>query len=145
MIPRFGRKGRSPSVTRMESLDCRPVRHPGVSEEAVPGGGILLLYPLRLHPWIAGIVRFLAPGGGMPATRKIQLDEMGSAAFHMIDGSRTVAGIIQEFSRKYQLHPKEAELSVTLFIRELGKRGIIGLAPGPHPGHPNGPGPGSER
>ena len=52
---------------------------------------------------------------------------------------------MKEFSRKYQLHPKEAELSVTLFIRELGKRGIIGLAPGPHPGHPNGPGPGSER
>ena len=145
MIPRFGRKECSPSVTRMESLDCRPVRHPGVSEETVPGGGILLVYPLRPHPWIAGIVRFLAPGGGMPATRKIQLDEMGSAAFRMIDGSRTVAGIIQEFSRKYQLHPKEAELSVTLFIRELGKRGIIGLAPGPHPGHPNGPGPGSER
>lgn len=134
MMRLFGKKGRSPSVSRMEAMDCRPVRHPGVSEEAVAGGGMLLSVPLRPRPWIAGLARVFSPGREMPAIRKIQLDEMGSAAFRMIDGSRTVGAIIQEFSREYQLHPKEAELSVTLFIRELGRRGIIGIAPGPESG-----------
>lgn len=133
MIQAFGKKKHPRPVSRTESLHCRPVKHPGISEETITAGVVLLSYPLRPRPWIAGIARYLAPGREKPVIRKLQLDEMGSAAFGMIDGRRTVAGIIQEFSEMYQLHPKEAEVSVTLFIRELGKRGIIGLSPGGEP------------
>lgn len=133
MIRPFGKKNNLPAVSRTEALRCRPVKHSGISEETIAAGVVLLSYPLRPRPWIAGIARRLAPGRETPVIRKLQLDEMGSAAFGMIDGRRTVAEIIREFSELYQLHPKEAEVSVTLFIRELGKRGIIGLSPGAEP------------
>ena len=68
--------------------------------------------------------------GGRPEEaplRKTELDEMGSMVWGLIDGDRTVHDIIREFSEHYQLHPKEAEVSVTQFIRMLGNRGLVGL------------------
>ena len=105
------------------------MKHPRISEETLDSGVVLVSYPMRTRPWIARIARRFDQGPEKPVIKKLQLDEMGSAAWRLIDGRRTVARIIREFSDVYQLHPKEAEVSVTLFIRELGKRGIIGLNP----------------
>jgi hypothetical protein len=105
------------------------VKHPKVGEEALDSRRIMLSYPLRPRPWIAGIARRLGQAQDRPVIKRLELDEMGSAAWRLMDGRRTVAGIIQSFSEAYQLDPREAEVSITLFIRELGKRGIIGLSP----------------
>ncbi|MFC1886362.1 PqqD family peptide modification chaperone [Thermodesulfobacteriota bacterium] len=45
----------------------------------------------------------------------------------MIDGKRTVKQIVHLFAESHRLHIKEAEVSVTAFLHELGKRGIIGI------------------
>jgi len=128
---RLFRKHNAPEpVSRSEALRCRPVKHPRISEETLEAGVVLVSYPLRTRPWIAKIARRLDPGPEKPVIKKLQLDEMGSAAWRLIDGRRTVSRIIREFSDAYQLHPKEAEVAVTLFLRDLGKRGIIGLTPG---------------
>jgi hypothetical protein len=74
-----------------------------------------------------GMVRRL---GGRPEEaplRKTELDEMGSLVWSLMDGHRTVDDIISTFTEYYQLHPKEAEIAVTQFIRMLGNRGLIGL------------------
>lgn len=59
--------------------------------------------------------------------KKLQLDKLGSTVWDMLDGKRTVGEVIQSFISIQRLHPKEAAVAVTLFLRELGKRGLIGL------------------
>lgn len=144
MIRLFRKHNGPDPVSRTEALRCRPVKHPRISEETLEAGVVLVSYPLRTRPWIARIAQRLDRGPEKPVIKKLQLDEMGSATWRLIDGRRTVSRIIREFSDEYQLHPKEAEVSVTLFIRELGKRGIIGLNPGsesePKPAPENGSG-----
>lgn len=126
------RKSNGPSpVSRDEAMRCRPMKHPRVSEETMDTGEVLVLFPLRPRPWITYVARRLDWAPEKPVIKKLQLDEMGSAVWRLIDGSRTVKRMIRDFARMYQLHPKEAEVSVTLFIRELGRRGIIGLDPDP--------------
>ncbi len=59
--------------------------------------------------------------------RKLHLDTLGTDAWNLVDGKSTVMGIIDAFATQHQLYHKEAEVSVTLFLRELGKRGILGM------------------
>ena len=113
--------------TRQEALSLRPVRNRDVLEEKQPNGLIRLSYPLTLKPWFGRWAQKLGKWDGRPMTRKLELDEMGGLAWSMINGSNTVRDIIDAFIAEYGLQPKEAELSVTAFIKELGRRGIIGL------------------
>jgi hypothetical protein len=45
----------------------------------------------------------------------------------MIDGKRTVWDIVAAFAEAHQLEIREAEMAVTQFLRDLGKRGLIGM------------------
>lgn len=58
-------------------------------------------------------------------TRKLELDELGSQVWIALDGERSVGEIIQTFSAESMITSQEAELSVTTFLRALGKRGLI--------------------
>jgi hypothetical protein len=44
-----------------------------------------------------------------------------------VDGKSTVMEIIDSFAGLHQLYHKEAEVSVIQFLRELGRRGIVGM------------------
>ncbi len=114
------------SVTRKESLKCRPVKNPEIEEVSLDTGQVIIKYPVKVRPWIAGLSSKLG-FESRPVYKKIELDEMGAAAWAMMDGKSRVKDIIRRFEKKYKLHPKEAEISVTQFIRDLGKRGLIGL------------------
>jgi hypothetical protein len=118
---------RSPNLSRTQSLACTPVKNTFVQVTRLETGEVLLTYPSALRPWIAGLFRrFGRPSGG-DMTRKLQLDELGTQVWDLIDGRITVQTLIQCFADKYQLQLKEAEVSVTRFLRELGRRGILGL------------------
>jgi len=52
---------------------------------------------------------------------------IGTQVWQMIDGNRTAAELIEEFARDHKISIHEAEQSITLFFRELGKRGLIAL------------------
>ena len=112
-------------ASREEALACRPAKNPEVRETWLDSGEVMLIYPVRVRPWFASLAKRL--GGPAPETRKLQLDALGTAAWQLMDGRRTVAGVAQAFARRFQLHPREAEVSVTRFLKELGKRGLIGL------------------
>lgn len=114
-------------TTREESLAYCPVRNRDVREEPQPGGVIRLVYPSALKPWFGELAQRFGKWDGRPMTKKLELDEMGALAWSLIDGGNTVRDIAQAFVKQYGLHPKEAELSVTAFLKELGSRGIIGL------------------
>ncbi len=98
-----------------------PVILDSVSQSDGPSGVI------RLHFAVSpGRIATLL-GNGSPVMRTLELDEMGSATWAFIDGKRSVADIAQQLAQQYKLLPKEAEMSVSIFMRELGRRGLIAL------------------
>ncbi len=124
----FKRKQRSrPQISRTEALKCIPVKNAHVKESRLQTGEVLLTYPAVMRPWIAGLIRRFGGRSERSFTKKLQLDELGTHVWDLMDGSRTVQKLIRRFADKYQLQLKEAEVSVTRFLRELGRRGIIGL------------------
>lgn len=111
----------------MEALEYRPVKNIQVREEVLASGDLLLSYPVTMRPWFARLARRLGGPEEPVRFRKLQLDELGTAVWHLVDGNRTVRQVVQAFAREHQLHRREAEISVTQFLRTLGKRGIIGI------------------
>jgi hypothetical protein len=118
---------RKPNLSRTQALDCTPVKNTYVQATRLDTGEVLLTYPAAMRPWIAGLIRRFGRASEGAMTRKLQLDELGTQVWDLIDGSINVKSLIQRFADNYQLQLKEAEVSVTRFLRELGRRGIIGL------------------
>lgn len=123
----FGKKPKGLAITRAEALESTPVKNMDVTEIRLDSGEVILTYPLEVRPWLAGIGRRLGITPDTIQTKKIQLDTLGTSVWEQMDGKRSIREIIQEFVRKHQLHPKEAEVAVTQFLRNLGKRGLIGI------------------
>ncbi len=105
----------------------KPVKNVQVTETRLENGTIMLSYPVRTSPWVASLIRRFSKAPQKPIMKKVQLDVLGSAVWKLMDGRRSVKGIVTEFADQFQLHPKEAEVSVAQFLRMLGKRGMIGL------------------
>jgi len=114
-------------LTRVTALKCRPVKNVQVDEDRLDSGEVVLSYPTTMRPWFAGLVRRLGGPEAPTRMKKLQLDTLGTAVWDLMDGRRTVRQLVRDFAEAYQLHPREAEVSVTRFLRDLGKRGIIGL------------------
>jgi len=123
----FRKSKGKPAISKAEALQSTPVKNSHVSKTQLDGGETLLTYPVTVRPWFAGLIKRL--GGAKDRTRlkKLQLDPLGADVWNLLDGQRSVGSIVSRFAKKHQLHPKEAEMSVTTFLRELGKRGLIGL------------------
>ncbi|TVQ97791.1 MAG: PqqD family protein [Desulfovibrionales bacterium] len=117
----------SSPASRKEALAFRPVRSKDVQEHPQPNGIIRLSYPTTMKPWFGKWAQKFGKWDGRPMVKQLELDEMGGLAWSLINGKNTVQQIIDAFIREYGLERKEAELSVTAFIKELGRRGIIGL------------------
>ena len=120
------RKKREPVINRAEALACRPIKNPAVVESRSDNGIIQLSYPLPPRPLIASLARRLG-AANQELTKKLELDEMGSAVWTRIDGQATVKDLIEWFYGEYQVLPQEAEAAVTAFLRELGRRGLAVL------------------
>jgi len=123
----FSRKKKPVQVTREQALACTPVHNNIVSWEEDSDGHVQIEYVLLLKPFFHSIFKRFSNEASTVPTRKIQLDELGSRVWKMIDGKRTTSEIIIEFSSSQNISTRESEQSVTTFFRELGKRGLIGL------------------
>ena len=122
-------KKKRPALSRDEALACIPVQSEAVTAYRTDAGLIRLHYPLLVKPWIAELARRFGAGANAPPARQLELDELGTLTWGLIDRKRSVQDIINQFARQTRVHPKEAEAAVTRFLRELGRRGIIGMAP----------------
>jgi Coenzyme PQQ synthesis protein D (PqqD) len=122
-----GKTGRRALITRDDALGCTPVKNRHVRETHLESGEVLVHYPATVRPWVARLARFLGKESASPRTGKLQLDELGTAVWGMIDGERNLRRIVAAFAASHQLDPKEAEIAVTQFVRELGRRGLVGL------------------
>lgn len=113
--------------SRAESLAYRPVKSLEVSEEKLESGEVVLTYPLTLRPWLLSLATRLGMQSGENLSRKLQLDEMGSLTWSLLDGKRAVHDLVDFVCRRYKLNRREAEVAMTGFLRDLGKRGLIGF------------------
>ena len=118
---------KSHPLSRSDALYCIPIRNPQVVENRMDSGEMLLTYPETLNLWFAGILRRMKKPSEIRRMRKLQLDILGTCVWVLVDHKSTVMDIIRSFTKEHQLYPKEAEISVVQFLRELGRRGIIGM------------------
>ena len=113
--------------TRAEAFAYCPVKSREVLEEVLEGGALILTYPLVIRPWLAGVAQRLGMQSREPLTRRLELDEMGSLTWRLLDGRRTVRDVVDCLCSRYKLNRRETEVATTGFLRELGKRGLIAL------------------
>ena len=123
----FRKKKQENHLSRAAALKCRPAKSLHIKESRLDSGEILLEYPLTVRPWLASVAKRFGRSQEIIQTKKLQLDAMGTAVWDLVDGDRSVHRIVQIFAETHRLNSKEAEVSVTSFIRELGQRGLLGL------------------
>ena len=116
---------RKKAWTRKDSLLCIPEKNAGVEEVFLDTGDLVLSFPVRYKPFFMRLQRFLRSNPQKTFRRKIQLDRLGVDVWSLLDGNRDVKAVIKAFARLHGLDEKEAEISVTLFLRSLGQKGLI--------------------
>lgn len=123
----FKRRPPKPVMNREAALDMVPVRNRAVEEEPAGDGLVRLAYPLAVKPWFGRMADAVGLWDGRPMIKRVELDELGTFVWNRIDGRASVRDIARAFTERYKVQPREAELSVTAFLRTIGGRGIIGL------------------
>jgi hypothetical protein len=123
----FRKKSGASHLSRTEALAYTPVKSSQILEIRLESGEVVIEYPLIVRPWIAAVARRLGRSQDRKQTKKLQLDAMGTSVWDLVDGKRSVRTIIQIFAKAHRLENREAEVSVTSFIRQLGQRGLLGL------------------
>jgi hypothetical protein len=112
-------------LTRTEALAGVPMRSPSATWKVLEDGNILIEYPLNIKPFFIQLANRFTRGQVPRPTKKLELDSMGSRVWQMFDGEKEVRTIIREVANQSGLSLQEAEISVTTFLRELGRRGLI--------------------
>ncbi len=123
----FRKKSGASQLSRKEALEYTPVKSRQISEVRLETGDVIIEYPLIVSPWIAAVANRLGNLQDRKQTKKLQLDAMGTSVWDLVDGNRSVRMIIQIFAKAHRLENREAEVSVTGFLRQLGQRGVLGL------------------
>jgi hypothetical protein len=123
----FKKKPKGPTISRAEALDRIPVKNRQVSENHLESGEIVISYPVTVRSFFSGLAKRFGGQEVQTRIKKLQLDGLGSAVWSLIDGKRSVRQLVQLFAETHQLESREAEVSVTQFLRELGRRGLIGM------------------
>jgi hypothetical protein len=115
-------RGRRRAADWRQVLGAVPVRNRLLEWTEEPEG-VVLQVPLRRE----GIFRWVNRIVPAPEHRKVALDEIGSDVWRMCDGETPVEGIIRALAKKYQLNRREVELSLSLYLKQLARRGYLGL------------------
>ncbi len=123
----FRKKSGQSHLSRTKALEYTPVRSRQISEVRLDSGEVIIEYPLIVKPWIAAVAKRLGGLQEKKQTKKLQLDVMGTSVWDLVDGERSVRMIIQIFAKTHRLENREAEISVTSFLRQLGQRGLLGM------------------
>lgn len=113
------------TLTRPEALAAIPTRSPSVKWEILDSGEIMLEYPLNMRPFFIQLANRFSNQQQSRPTKRLQLDAIGSRVWQMFNGEKDVKMIVKEVADQSGLSLQEAEISVTTFLRELGRRGLI--------------------
>ncbi|MHC4480314.1 MAG: PqqD family protein [Planctomycetota bacterium] len=116
------RKREEPSLGREGALNAKPVLHRLVKVERSDEGTVILQIPRRQ----SAMVRAISQWFHIPPYKQVALDELGTFVIELCDGRHTVSEIVEKFSKRFRLSHREAEASMTAFLRTLAKRSVIG-------------------
>lgn len=114
-------------LNRHDSLSCIPEKSIHVEEIFQGTDSLVLSYQASYRPLLLKVRKLAGRTGSTTFTRKVELDLLGIHVWNLIDGKNDVLSIICKFAEIHKLDMKEAEVSVTLFLRSLGKKGLIGM------------------
>ena len=113
--------------SKRNALECVPIKNPELEEAEDKNGDLCLTYPVKVKPWFQSIFKNVTRNYSGIITRKLQLDTLGTSVWQMIDGHMTVNDIIHAFQAEHTVNRREAEISVSAFMKELGKRGLVAM------------------
>jgi hypothetical protein len=123
----FKKRPKGPTISRAEALNRIPVKNRQITENRLETGEVIIHYPVTMRPFFAGLAKRFGGQEAQIQIKKLQLDELGTLVWNLIDGERSVRQVVKMFAATHRLESREAEVSVTQFIRELGRRGLIGM------------------
>jgi len=112
-----------PHLDRQDSLAAKPVLNRLVKLERDEDGNIILQVPRR----DTAMARTVARVFGIPPYKRVALDELGTFVIELCDGQNTVREMVDKLAKRFKLNHREAEVSLSTFLRTLGRRSIIGL------------------
>jgi hypothetical protein len=115
---------RVPRLTREQSLSALPVRNTLVEYTRTEEDETELTIPRRTD--LVG--KLISLAFFVPRKRKIVLESIGTDVWELCDGEHNVDQITDTLVKKYKLNRREAEASLTEFLRRLAKRRLIAFA-----------------
>ncbi len=114
---------RRPRLTPEQVLSSRPVRNSNLETEAMEDGGLRVITHRREDWW----VRLLSVVFPIPRERRVELDEVGRQVWELCDGENTLKDMIEVFQKRHKLTRMEAEWSLRNYLKDLGKRRLVGF------------------
>jgi hypothetical protein len=115
---------RRPQVSKSEVLAAHPVRNALVEWELNDRDEVVLRVPRRQDR----VGKILSRVFAAPDHRQIILDELGSRVWQLCTGKNTVDGIVRQLATQYRLSRREVELSLSRYLQQLARRGLVGLS-----------------
>ncbi len=109
---------------RADILTALPLRNQLIQWEVDDKNEVSLVIPQKQKLW----VRIVSKVFMLPGKRVVVLDDVGSYVWQLCDGKNSISHIVKSLCERYRMTRKEAETSLFTFMRQLGKRGIIGFA-----------------
>jgi len=119
----LGMGGKQPELTRDQAFEARPVRNPELKWRVNDEECVEVVIPRR-QDRIGRIMGFVF---AVPESRPVILDDVGTFVWGLCDGENTVADLVTSLRDEYKLGEREVEVSLTEYLRLLGKRGMIGF------------------
>ena len=115
-----------PQLTREQALAVRPLVNPLLTWARNEKDEVVLDIPIRQDRYGKILGRLF----GTPKRKELVLDEVGSTVWGLCDGEHNVGFIVGEMCRRYKLNRREAETSVTMYLKMLAERNLVGLKVG---------------
>ncbi len=108
--------------TREEALKAIPVRNDSL-RWFIEGGEVNLFIPRKRGRFGDVVARLFR----LPDEKALMLDRVGSGIWEMCDGYHSVERILDYVQRRHKLSRREAEVSVSTYLKILADRRLIGL------------------
>ena len=121
MLAMFGFLKKPAPPQRDSILAAIPVRNPVVRQTTSAPGKTMLTAPIEA-------TRIKRIFGTRAQQKSFELDALGLDVWNACDGQRTVEQIITRFAREHRINLREAEVSVSTFLRTLIARNLLALA-----------------
>jgi hypothetical protein len=100
------------------------VRNQGITTEETEEGNLRLIASRR-EAWWVRLLNVVVP---IPRERITELDQVGRELWELCDGEHTLEDLIELFVERHKLTRAEAEWSLRTYLRDLGKRHLVGFA-----------------